>query len=381
MVNTLSHLGVGLLIASAAGLSSRQVKVVALMAILPDLDFILNFMLLAIDQGLSHQAYNILYYLMGHREFMHSVIFVSLVTLYVWYREKSPNLMLASGAAIFSHIYLDYITSWKMRPFFPFVKDASTIGAIDFFDPLVTIISFVPLFYILMEHAGKSRIKKNNEKYSDNDNAKKNKFMIIDVLKSKGKLNGMLQNSNDWFSGTSSGKHRALYSGLLIVLIIWCLVNPIAKAVLISNIEENEGYSIDYQSSYPISPGSFLSAYPYNDTYYRIFTFSYWSGIEKEALIPIYPDDAGEFTEYMLRSGTLYEGSLPGEIDYPVYNVSSSRDNVTVVLSDARNPFAQYWAYFKIEYVFVFDTDSENYNVYIKRGSQDGNEVPLNRFE
>jgi len=40
MVNTLSHLGVGLLIALALGFKGKKRNVVAFLSILPDLDFI-----------------------------------------------------------------------------------------------------------------------------------------------------------------------------------------------------------------------------------------------------------------------------------------------------------------------------------------------------
>ncbi len=359
MVNSLSHLGIGLLIASVAGLNSRQVKIVAFMSILPDLDFILNTLLLAIDQNLSHETYNIMYYLMGHREFMHSIIFCSLVIIYIWLKERDRTLTIASGIAIFSHIYLDYVTSWKMRPFFPFVTDSSTIGAIDFFDPVVTIISFIPIIYILAEHAKNNKNKKNGIK------------TISKVLKDR----------DNWFNGLSTGKHRVFYRNLLIIFTIWCLLNPFAKLLLIDHLEEIEEHDIDYQGSYPISPGKFLSAYPYNDTHYRILTSSYWNGIEKATFVPKYPDDQSEFMEYLSRAEALYKSSLPGEIDYLVYNVSASQDNVTVTLSDARNPFAQFWAYFKTEYVFIFDVDSEQFQVYLKRKVNHGKVVPVSLFE
>jgi inner membrane protein len=64
-----------------------------------------------------------------------------------------------------------------------------------------------------------------------------------------------------------------------------------------------------------------------------------------------------------------------------VYNVSTYDSNVTVVLSDARNPLARYWAYFKTEYIFVFDTGSENYEVYVKRNVQYNKPMPVGMFE
>ena len=372
MVNTLSHLGIGLLIASVAGLNSRQIKIVALMAILPDLDFILNALFLAIDGHLDHQMYNILYYLMGHREFMHSLIFALAVTLYVRYREKDRMLTIASGAAILSHVYLDYVTSWKMRPFFPFINETSTIGAIDFFDPVVTVISFIPIFYIL---AGRVRDSKNNVSPNSLNNGDNPSSKV------NGHIRSLLQGNGSWLTGISKGEHRILYRKLLIIFVIWCAINPLAKAVLISDIERAEGHDISYQDSYPISPGIFLSAYEFNETAYRIFTFSYWSGVEEERSVEKCYCDRNSSVPYLQRAQFLYNSSLPGEVDYPVYNVSTYDSNVTVVLSDARNPLAQYWAYFKTEYVFVFDTDSENYVVYVKRNYQYTEPMPKAMFE
>ncbi|WP_340818667.1 metal-dependent hydrolase [Methanolobus sp. WCC4] len=352
MVNTLSHLGIGLLIASVAGLNSRQIKVVAFMAILPDLDFILSTILLAVDEYLSHGVYNAMYYLMGHREFMHSLTFASIVIIYVWLRERDRLLTIASAAAIFSHVYLDYVTSWKMRPFFPFVTEATTIGAIDFFDPVVTVISFVPMIYILAD-----RVKRN------------------------GIRNGSFKGGNGWFETLTSGSHSKMYRQLLIIFTVWCLFNPLAKAFLISAIEDAEGHDIGYQGSYPISPGKFLSAYQYNETHYRILTSSYWSGVEQSSFVPIYPDSGSEFSPYVSRARSLYDASLPGEVDYQVYSAYSSGANVTVIISDARNPYAQYWAYFKTEYVFVFDTDTGDYKAYIGRHGQHDRPVSRALFE
>ncbi|WP_162272986.1 metal-dependent hydrolase [Methanolobus vulcani] len=368
MVNTLSHLGIGLLIASVAGFNRRQIKIVAFMSILPDLDFILNALFLAIDGHLDHQMYNGLYYMMGHREFMHSLIFALIVTFYIWYREKDRMLTIASGAAIFSHIYLDYVTSWKMRPFFPFIKETSTIGAIDFFDPMVTVISFIPLYYIL---AGRVRESKNNGVLNGNN--------ISSQV--NGHISAFFQGNGSWLTGISKGEHRSLYRKMLVIFVIWCAFNPLAKAVLISDIERAEGHDISYQDSYPILPGIFLSAYEFNDTTYRILTFSYWSGVEKEGFVEKCYCDNASSEPYIQRTQFLYSSSLPGEVDYPVYNVSNYGSNVTVVLSDARNPFAQYWAYFKTEYIFVFDTASENYEVYVKRDVHYSKPMPKGMFE
>lgn len=369
MVNTLSHLGIGLLIASVAGLNKRQIKIVAFMSILPDLDFILNALFFAIDGLLNHQVYNALYYMMGHREFMHSLIFALFVTLYIRYREKDRMLTIASGAAILSHIYLDYVTSWKMRPLFPFIKETSTIGAIDFFDPLITVISFIPLFYIML---GRVRANKNNSVFGNRNNSSS---------KVTSHIRSLLQVNGGWLNDISKGEHRSLYRKLLTIFVIWCVFNPLAKAVLVSDLEKTEGHEISYQDSYPISPGIFLSAYEFNETTYKILTSNYWSGVDKERFVKKCYCDQDSSASYITRAQLLYNSSLPGEVEYPVYNVSTYDSNVTVVLSDARNPLARYWAYFKTEYIFVFDTGSENYEVYVKRNVQYNKPMPVGMFE
>lgn len=200
-------------------------------------------------------------------------------------------------------------------------------------------------------------------------------------MQKNGIRNGFLNGGNDWFRALISGNHSKLYRQLLVIFTIWCLFNPIAKIFLVSAIEDAEGHNIDYQGSYPVSPGKFLSAYSYNDTHYRILVSSYWSGVEKSTFVPVYSGDTSEFMPYVSRAELLYDSSLPGEVDYPVYNVSASGTNVTVILSDARNPYSQYWAYFKTEYVFVFDTELGHYQVYIGRHGQYSEPVPVNLFE
>ena len=48
--------------------------------------------------------------------------------------------------------------------------------------------------------------------------------------------------------------------------------------------------------------------------------------------------DASRYAE---RAGNLYSNSVPQAIDYPVYSVSEKDGAVTVILSDARNPYVK----------------------------------------
>src|SRR5690554_6420947 len=112
MVNTLSHLGVGLLIALALGFKGKKRNVVAFLSILPDLDFIPYTLFFLLSSSVSHETRTHLFYFLGHREFMHSILFIFLVTLFIWLRTKDRLFTAAGFAAILSHSYLDYATSW-----------------------------------------------------------------------------------------------------------------------------------------------------------------------------------------------------------------------------------------------------------------------------
>ena len=56
MVNTLSHLGVGLLIALALGFKGKKRNVLAFLSILPDLDFIPYMLFVLVSGSVSHET-------------------------------------------------------------------------------------------------------------------------------------------------------------------------------------------------------------------------------------------------------------------------------------------------------------------------------------
>lgn len=330
MVNTLSHLGVGLLIALALGFKGKKRNFVAFLAILPDLDFTPYILFALVSNSVSHETRNQLFYLLGHREFMHSILFILLVTFLIWLKTKDRLFTAACFAAIFSHSYLDYATSWKMRPLYPFSTDTSIMGAVYFFDPLANLIPLIPIF-----------------------------ILLVGFMKSRGKWNGKF---NNFCTFVTQNRNR-FYSTLLIVLVIWLTVLPVAKLFLVNYISDTEGAKISYQDTYPSSFGKFLTAYPYNSTHYKIMEVSYWSGIEKSDYIEKInvTGNVPDASAYVKRAEKLYSTAVPQEIDYPVYTVSEENGSVTVLLSDARNPYVEYWAYFKTVYRFVFDKESGEY--------------------
>lgn len=335
MVNTLSHLGVGLLIALAFGLRGRKLNIVAFLSVLPDLDIIPYSIFIYISNSLTHEARVQLFYLFGHREFMHSILFIFLATLLIWINSRDWIFTLAGFQSILSHVYLDYITTWKMRPFYPFSTDASILGAAYFYDPLLNLLPTLPLLII-----------------------------TVRVLKQKGIINGRFNN----FCSFVKSRDDKLYASLMLVLLIWLIFMPISKAFLVNRISGSEEARISYQNTYPESMNRFVTAYSFNSTHYKVLKVSYLSGIESSEYIEkvSLDGDISDAPTYIERVDKLYSSGVPQEIDYPVYNVSENSDSVIVILSDARNPYAENWAYFKSAYRFTFDKESRDYHVYAR---------------
>ena len=123
----------------------------------------------------------------------------------------------------------------------------------------------------------------------------------------------------------------------------------------------------------------FLTAYSFNSTHYKVLEISYLSGIEKSLYVEKVSIEGNVpyAAAYVKRAESLYRAGVPQEIDYPAYSVSETNDSVTVILSDARNPYVKELAYFKSFYRFVFDKNGEEYEVYA--GMHGGQEERLGR--
>jgi len=89
---------------------------------------------------------------------------------------------------------------------------------------------------------------------------------------------------------------------------------------------------------------------------------SYWSGIERSEYIKKInvTGNVPDAFAYVERAGKLYSTAVPQEIDYPVYNVSEKNGSVTVGLSDARDSYVKYWAYFKTIYTGCLKTQTSS---------------------
>jgi inner membrane protein len=332
MVNTLSHLGVGILIGLALGLKGNKFKIVVLLSALPDIDFIPYSIFISASNSLSHETRNQLYYLFWHREFTHSLLFVFLVTLLIWLATKDWLFTVAGFESISSHVYLDYLTTWKMHPLYPFSTNSSIIGAVYFFDPLLNLLPLIPFFIVIMGY-----------------------------LKNKNKLDGQLNG----FLASILRKDDKLYASLIFILLIWMMITPVSKAFLVKQISEDEATEISYQNTYPESLDDFITAYSFNSTHFKVLEISYLTGIKKSEYVERISVEGNipDASIYIERARRLYQNGVIQEIDYPVYSVSEKNGYVTVTLSDARNLYFEDWAYFKSFYKFVFDTQDENYKV------------------
>lgn len=401
MVNTLSHIGIGLLLAYGLGLKGRKRLVLIFLSLLPDLDYFTYSIFTLISSSVSHEARNQLFYLFGHREFTHSIFFAFLVALFVWVKTKDRRFTFGGFQAVFLHILLDYTTSAKMRPFYPFSTNESALRAIYPFDPILNFLPLLPLFIVAAEYV-KNR-NKSGFKNRDELNIKNSYNWITqyrdrwstkyrDIWSVKDRDIWSVKDRNTWSRKLSwlaklhsfeNRNERKLYSSAILVLLLWTAVFPVAKIFLINYISDTEGARVSYKNTYPISIGKFLAVYPYTDTHYKLLEVSYWSGIKKSFYVEkiSVTGDVPDAQAYAERAGKLYSASVPQAIDYPVYSVSEDNGLVTVILSDARNPYVDKWPYFDTVYRFVFDRESGEYEVYESHYGRPEKKLDGNYFE
>lgn len=385
MVNTLSHIGIGLLLAHSLGLKGKKKLALVLLSIVPDLDYFTYSLFTLISGGVSHEARTQLFFLMGHREFTHSVFFAVIIAFLIWLKTKDRTFTFGGFLAVFLHSFLDYTTSAKMRPFYPFSVNESALRAIYPFDPVVNVIPLLPLFIVAAEYMKNRnrRTVKSKKEWNRKDadlwnleNKSKRSIKNRDIWNRKLKgLNGFHN-----FVNRNEGK---FYASFIIVLLVWTTVFPVAKIVLTDRISRAEGTEIRYNDTYPISIGKFLAVYPASETHYKLLEVSYWSGIEKSYYVDKVTiiGDVQDASGYAERAGRLYSNSVPQAIDYPVYSVSEKNGFVTVVLSDARNPYVKNWPYFDTVYRFVFDRESGEYEAYESHYGRAEKKLEKNYFE
>lgn len=435
MVNTLSHIGVGLLLSYALGLKGKKRLGLVFLSLLPDLDYFTYSIFTLISGSVSHEARNQLFYLLGHREFTHSIFFALLVALFIWVKTRDKTFTLGGFQAVFLHTLLDFTTSSKMRLFYPINTDASALRAIYSLDPVINFLPLLALLIVAAEYAKNFNLLKfettgtgvrgigngnisnilNILNVSNISNPTRNSISNFSILNSRVKRIWSLKNRDNWnrklnnlngnvlnenglngkierlaqnswlnqFSSYLNRNERKLYASLILVLLLWITVFPLAKIFLINHISDTEGTKISYKNTYPISPGKFLAAYSYNDAQYKLLKVRYLAGVEESFYVEkvSVSGNVPDAIIYAERAGKLYNASVPQAIDYPVYSVSEKDETVTVILSDARNPYVDKWPYFDTVYRFVFDRETGEYEVYESHYGRAEKKLDKNYFE
>jgi len=414
MVNTLSHLGIGLLLSYALGLKGRKRLGLVLLSLLPDLDYLTHSIFTLISGSVSHEVRNQLFYLLGHREFTHSVFFAFLVALLIWVKTKDRVYTFGGFQAVFLHVLIDYTTSSKMRPFYPLSTNESALRAIYPFDPVINIIPLLSIFIVAAEYLKNKdfwnikskdiwRTKGTDIWNKDIRDIKSRSLLSIksrdfrnvknkSILSIKNRDRWSIKNRNSWngkldllneLRTFTNRNERKLYASLILVLLVWITVLPVTKVFLINRISDVEGTRISYKNTYPISPGKFLAAYSYNDAHYKLLEVSYWSGIENSYYVDkvSVTGNIPDASAHAKRAGKLYSTSVPQAIDYPVYSISENDGLVTVILSDARKPYVDKWPYFDTVYRFVFDRENVEYEVYESHYGRAEKKLDRNYFE
>ncbi|MFO8050135.1 MAG: metal-dependent hydrolase [Thermoplasmatota archaeon] len=348
-MNTFTHIGAGLLIATLLGFRGKKRWGLGFLAILPDFDILTGYLLDLIDAitGLDHETYNFLFYLMEHREFSHSLLFIVLVSAVLHIALRNNIFTFASFTTLFSHFLLDYFTTWKMRALYPISLEGSTMGVLYFFDPVVNIlaISFIPL-------------------------------VLISDMKDRGKLSGRLDRLHLWFE-----KRLKRLSGIVLVnMVLYVSLMTGGKIALIDSIGPDE--EIPYQYAYPISYCTYLSGHSHNESHYRVLKADFFRGVTEEEMVPkVFFDNitVEEGENLSSRVIDLYSGHRPEEIDLPAVSIWKEENGTIVELYDARARLIDTWAYFRP--IFRFHFEDDGYWVEVKWPNPSWTRVPNEHFE
>ena len=169
MVNTLSHIGIGLLLAHALGLKGRKRLGLVLLSIVPDIDYFSYSLFTLISGSVSHEARNQLFYLLGHRELTHSVFFAVILAVLIWIKPET-ELIHSEVFWLSSFTASGLYNKRKNAPIYPFSLNESALRAIYPFDPVVNVIPLLPLFIVAAEYIksrGVRKYKRSMPEYQD----------------------------------------------------------------------------------------------------------------------------------------------------------------------------------------------------------------------
>ncbi len=351
----------GLIIATAFGYRGKRRWIIGFISMVPDLDVATGIIFSIIDYLFSLEigTHNQMFLLLAHREFSHSILMIAIYVLIIALIRRDRKFTAGSSLTLMSHFLMDYLSTWKMRPFYPFTAESSTMGVMNFFDPVITAIT---IFVIPL--------------------------VVIDEVKSHGRWKKWFNSLEDLWR--RKGKKIAVWS--LVGMVVYTGIHIGAKGILIDALEEQYDAEISYTDSYPIVPYVYVSAYSLNTTHYRVIKSSVLTGRSESMIVQkyrLFNFSEEEVAPYVGRVMELYSNSLPGEIDYPVirfreiseWSSTPGLDNVTIDLFDARIVISNITAYYHVQYRFEFQGSVDEFRVFIKEDSSNWVRAPNRWFE
>jgi len=149
MVATAMHYIIGVTLAYFLGVKDNKKYLMGLWAVVPDIDALLFLMFTfarrLFDFSLGMLETNqILTVLFAHRGFSHSILLMLTVLGVLYLFKINKKMLLILGVLWASHLFLDFITAWKLFLFLPFSYASLYLGLVEVFD------SFLVLFTTLI---------------------------------------------------------------------------------------------------------------------------------------------------------------------------------------------------------------------------------------
>lgn len=151
MPNSLIHYAGAALVAHGAGLRGRARALIALVAILPDLDVItaIPWAIAAPHLPLGVDGLMAGGWLLGHRGFSHTFLAAVVCGVAVWAWKRDRRLAWMAGLIWATHVVLDIVTPWPAVPFWPLSTLELQRPLVTTLDPLLTVVSLAVTLALL----------------------------------------------------------------------------------------------------------------------------------------------------------------------------------------------------------------------------------------
>lgn len=150
-MNDLVHYAAGVLVAGLMGLSGRRRALVALFAVLPDVDVVTSFLVpflldaVTLPRGVAHG----LVVALGHGAGSHTVWAFALMLGVAWAAGLRGASWVAAALALASHLVLDAVLTWSVWPLWPLASRGVAWGVVTSGDVVVTSVAAVIVLLVL----------------------------------------------------------------------------------------------------------------------------------------------------------------------------------------------------------------------------------------